>query len=178
MSVSNLQDVEYRHWGAYTDPRMPVGLWTGRGLILGDASGGERQVLLVFNPATAVVLALYFSLEQISIQDSDNVTKTCRLVSEALDPIRGGSNPVRIGIDLVATAGGVEAVTSENGMRAVRGVFLGRQSAVAQTTGLSFLADNVDGATLTFAAQGYVWGARSGSAPEGGLRRPVGGLYP
>lgn len=179
VSIVEQVDIEYRHWGAYEDPRLPVGLWVGRGNVTGDGSGGLRTITLVFNPATAPLLSLAFSLEQVSIRDGDNVTKTLHLATSTLDPLAGQANTFEIGVDVVASQNSI-ALLSENGSRALRGLFLGRVSAelALQTAGLSLIGTNLSAPILRLSAQGYVWAARSQSAPNGGLLRPNPGLYP
>jgi len=178
MSVITEQDVEYRGWGGFNDRRLPEGLWMTEGAIVGDASGGVRSVSLVFNPLGAPELSLAYSLEQIAIVDSDNVTKTGGLETAGMEPlVDNASMDIAIALSVIANGSG-QALLSEGGYETVHGIFLGRvRRNVVELSGVTFRLANLLNATLTFAAQGYVWGARSWSAPDGGLLRPPRGLY-
>lgn len=175
MSVVATIDTEYRAWGGYEDRREPSAMWVAQLTVTGDATGGTRNARIVFNQATAVRLSRYFSIENLSVRDSNNVAKDCQLTVNNLDPLAGIAKLQEYGLALIQTQ--IAAELDPASALVMRGLFLGVQGVIGIETGISIFVDNVNLAALSIAAEGYVWGARSASAAGGGIIRPLRGLY-
>lgn len=171
MSIAELSDIRYRHFGGFNDPRLPTASWFGTVTVTGDASGGTRQATLVMNRVTALRQSRYYSIEGIRATDGDNVAKAARFQTQNL-----GRFAHQVNLNLVASVG-ASAELDPLSLLVMRKVFLGQQGGDNTTTGLSLTVTNSDGDAITFSAEGYTWGPEAASAVDGGVLRPSMGLW-
>lgn len=135
----------------------------------GDASGGQRFAQLVFVAAAQPQGSELWSLDQLAVNDTNNVSKNGTMQAVNLDRAIGAQQ-----WNLRLEAGTLEAGTRLEQL--VLPLFLGGQSSQGPTASLDVFLANDDGEVLTLSASGYIWGARSRSTP-GGPQRPAQGLY-
>lgn len=174
MTVNATELVRFRQFRGYEDPSLPLLYWAATVSVVGDGSGGQRQLSMIFNPSTAPRPPLFYSLEQLTIFDSDNNAKAGVLEAINLDDVGGITMIMTRVMPLVAglTQSGPTVVDLE----AIQGYYIGGAVDAGTETRLGFRSTNVTGTVLVANAQGYAWGPRSILAP-GGLQRPVQGLY-
>lgn len=176
MAVISQVRVLQRIWRGYDDPGLPVGMWVSSTSVLGDASGGNISIEVIFRGANQAVTGRFYNIEQIA------VVKTGMAASGGIQYLNfeepGPTGLVnfedRLRLDPAVGQFG-QALTPSNSVRLP--VFLGSTQAVpgiATVVAISFL--NAIGETLAARLQGYIWEARSVMA-EGGLRRPLDSLY-
>jgi len=180
VSVTVAVGVTRRPYGAFNDRHLPTGLWTSRGEATGDGSGGVITVQMVFADAVQARTSEIFSLEQYSIGTASGVATTAQILTQNFDPDLAGPRPVanasqRWQVPMALTGfGGADILARD--ARALGGMFLGRQDRGGVATLLISQIDEETGVTMLVRAQGYVWGPRSVSTPEG-PQRPLQGLY-
>lgn len=174
MTVTASFPVLQRPWRGYEDPGLPVGMWISQGTILGDVSGGNQVVNLVFKEEGAPLGARFYNIEQLEVHESNVSTRNAGLVMQSFDIIgQTGLVNREIHLELDVNASSNSALTGS----AVRlPIFVGRPSLVGITSQLQFRTVNIDGDTFFVTAQGYIWEPRS-LLNDGGLRRPLDGLY-
>lgn len=174
MSVVSQQDVFYRRFSGYQDPRFPEGYWFARGTVTGDATGGVMALDLVFTAAAITSLnSRIYSLEQLSLTQGDNTDRTYELRGLNMTglPLAFTHN---YAIEVRGLPGGGGALD----LRELAGLplFLGSQNEVGTTQSVSLIIDNVNGLTYRAEGEGYWWGPRS-VLIDGGPQRPPTGLY-
>lgn len=176
MTVSVTVEVAYEHWGGYDDPRLPTRVWKMAGLVLGDATGGQRNLVMEYVNSGAPLIAQSFSLEELYVIDTDNVTKNMSITSTNLGSF--GTLARQLGLSaVILSTGGTQAGLDIRYAQALRGTFLGGMRVEGASSSLTLQVANVDGAVLQVWAGGYVWGQRSQSAMRGGFQRPPNGIF-
>jgi len=146
-------------------------------LVLGDGSGGNRSIILEFNPSSAPRSTLMYSLEMFTVTDDSNLAKAGNLRVINLDPIPGlGAIALTHRWTADIAADQTAAHLASNAQNALKRIFLGRQAVAAVAASLRYDTDNVDTAICTVTAEGYFWGPRSINA-LGGPSRPLQGIY-
>lgn len=169
MTIAADTPIRRRPWPGYADPRLPTGMWVGEAIVTGDASGGLRFARLIFQEALAPQVSELWSLEQLSSNDTSNVSRSGTLQAINLDRV------------VFAQLWGLrwEAGPSVAAVRLEQlrmPLMLGGPARGGLTASLDVFLDNVDGGILEMQAQGYIWGARSRSTP-GGPQRPQQGFF-
>ena len=170
-----------RIWRGYDDPGLPSGMWYGWVQGTGDVSGGSIILDVTLEPAEAgpVVPGLsgvHYSLENIVVQSTFNSTTNgiLRLIN-LTPPEAGALYTKQYTVGYSANEPGDAAMLIGTQLLQ-RPLFLGSRQLVSTVAALRFEVDNTDAEVIVFWAEGYLWEARSISAP-GGLRRPVDSLY-
>jgi len=174
MSVSQVVPVHFRPWRGYATSGLPTGMWIAQGTILGDAGGGQRSVIMRFKEEGDPLGGRFYNIEQIECHWTDAGVTGGSLTLTNFD-ILSSSGLVNREIILVARTDGVTTaglVTGETRLP----IFVGRPTLVGVSSQLEFATVNVDSDTFFATAQGYIWEPRS-LLVDGGLRRPVDGLY-
>lgn len=170
MSVAAVLEVRRRAFPGYNDPSLPQWIWVGQVVVVGDASGGDRSGSIILATAAGPKVSLLWSLEQMSILDSDNNSKDMDLTFLGTDELLG-TQVMRISIGAGVTTASIPA---QNYPRMP--FYIGAHQAQGAAAALLLTAANVNTAVMAFTAQGYCWGSRSRSIP-GGPQRPLQGLY-
>jgi len=174
MSIIDVNDITYRKFSGYEDPRFPSGMWLGEGLVTGDGSGGDMTVQIDFSKAEGLRNSQYYSLEELFAIKGVNVSTTVDVLITNFDV---GDETIgrRYQLLVLSNEGGVAALPMGDGWGTLR-MFLGQQSTPNSAQSISFIMDNVNGIDWGVRIGGYVWSARSTSVP-GGPQRPPTGLY-
>lgn len=177
MSVVDQEPVRIRRYNGYLDPRYPLGTWFARGDVTGDATAGSAVVDLVFTNALAPILnSNMYSVEQLSLFDTENVATTYRMDAINFEgPTAGFPLIHRYALRLVGEDVGTGGVLLGESL-AMLPMFLGAQSQQGTTSALSVRRLNTDTIVTTFEAEGYYWSPRS-VLVDGGPQRPPTGLY-
>lgn len=176
MTVIAVATAQMRSWGASPDPALPEGAWICQVVATGDATGGPLIAQIDFQKANTSLSSRLFSLEQMSLVMSQNVSTFWDLHTFNLETFE------RLGI-----ANRVWPLTlvqiSENtgdaiplGELAGLPLFLGSPSVQGVAAGIDFRTSNQDGPTFTAFCQGYFWGPGALTAP-GGPQRPLRSMY-
>lgn len=164
-----------RMYGGYQDPALPEGVWFAAGSVTGDGSGGARRALCIFSAAN-IPDSRWFSLNDLSVLDTDNNAKAGTLLGSNLEIGRKGSGGLTF-VDATMVVGESLGQLSAAAQRNIAaGQFIGRKQALGTDAEIIVAYPNVDGAVLSFQIGGYYWGPRSNIAP-GGPSRPVQGFY-
>lgn len=169
MAVTASFTVHKRLWGGYDERQFPTALWVAAGRIEGDGTGGLATFIAVFNPASAVKVNEWYSLEQITMFDGESGNREISIIASNFDSDVLGVKAWRIQLQ---TAGASSAIPIE--LSAI-GVFLGNQRSANTQLDVQLAKANV-AFNWDLVLEGYVWGPRSLSAP-GGFQRPTTGLY-
>jgi len=178
MSVTATTTVRYREFPGYADPALPLGHWATSALAVGDASGGNRVVIMEFNPATAPRSPLMYSLELITVGDDDNNDLNGALRVINLDPIPGlGAIALTKRWEAPLVAGISRGQLQPAAAAQLTRIFLGRQALAGVQSGIQYTTVNADLNIVTVTCEGYFWGPRSINA-QGGPSRPLQGMYP
>jgi len=176
MSVIVQEFVQGRRYSGYRDPRYPLGTWFAAGTVTGDGTGGTASVDLVFSPATAPTLnSNLYSIEQLSIRDTENVSTTYRVTATNFVGPRNQTLLHTYGMTLVGEDGAAFGVLAGADL-AFLPIFIGAQSQQGTTASFTAIRNNTTGIVTIFEAQGYFWGPRS-VLTDGGPQRPPTGLY-
>jgi len=180
VSVSDAVDIQQREFAGYTDPALPEGQWHVFGSVNGDASGGNREIQVVFKRTATPLSSTMWSLDQLSVRDADENTKFLTVEFLNMDPLHVG--PIDIGIaygfacQLVGVAGAFAGARITGRDVSHLPVWLGRALDAVNSALMIITLVNVDVRSIEVAAMGYYWGPRSITA-EGGPRRPLGGMF-
>jgi len=174
MTVAATFPVIQRPWKGYEDRGLPVGMWIAQGTVLGDASGGSQNVIVVFKGEGDPLGARFYNIEQMEVHTTEFVAATGALSIENFDIVSSTGLVNR----LIHIPLEDDAITSAS---LVTGdvrlpIFLGRPQLVDLSSQLVLRRANVLNETLFFTAQGYIWEPRS-LLQDGGLRRPLDSLY-
>ena len=174
MSIVSFFPVLQRPWRGYDDPGLPVGMYIAQGTQLGDASGGTASVVMNFKEEGDPLGARFYNIEQIEIHHTAAVDRPGAIVLSSFDIISSqGLVDRRIAFQMIADAISDAALLS-GGVKLP--IFLGRPQLVGIGSDVQASVANVDGQTLFFTLQGYIWEPRS-LLEDGGLRRPLDSLY-
>lgn len=178
MSIISIVRPKFRTWsgqgGAY-----PLATWFLRGGVTGDASGGSRIVQIDFRAGTVPPNGLLWSLEELTAQDSQNTSKSGFAASfnNDVDPATGIGTIFGVIFLLEAVGPSTVARMAPDDQTFFRlGHFLGRQNTPGVAAGIQVTLANVNGATITMGAGGYVWD-RIANSVRGGPLRPLEGQY-
>lgn len=175
MSIINQVVVARREFPGYPDPSLPIGIWQGTGQVIGDASGGNMEVDLVFNRSTAERDGNFYSFDQLMINSTDvGGTRVGELFFFNLGTVVGLIFQ-RYAIQMLISHPGNFANIRTEGL-AFLPLFMGRQFREGVTTGLAIAFANINTAIVDMSAMGYVWGPRSINSP-GGPSRPLQGIF-
>lgn len=177
MSVVEVADVQYESWGGYADPRLPQRVWKGRVTAAGDVSGGTVSMFLRFNLAGGERLDTHFSLEEFFFDSGALTTAfTGTLEARNFGSVQTGTRPIKNTFTAIAiTAGGTGMNPAQRDQNLP--LFLGAQVFRSTLLELVVIFPNTNGVTSNVWFGGYAWGPRSVSAPNGGIIRPVPGLF-
>lgn len=162
----------------YDDPSLPVGIWWGSGVLVGDASGGTQQIRFLAKVEGDPVSGDMLNLEQIMAFVSTSTATSAFLSPVGFSPSRelpGVDALYRFQLDNLSSALGNSAIGHEHPKLPI---FIGATRGGADT--LSTIAFGITNLTatdsLSVSMMGYIWEARSLLAP-GGLQRPPNGLF-
>lgn len=163
-----------RPFAGYTAPSLPEAIWVASSSVVGDGSGGVREVRIVLQAAGQARSGNMFSLEQLTLRET-NLSGTNYLVETV--------NMDTIG-KLVGQAGYMQTLGLTNLVDGSANVAQGKTAlplflGAPFATGIAvvaFRSDNISGQTLSAFAQGYIWGPRSLLA-EGGPQRPANSIF-
>lgn len=158
------------------DPRLPVEIWYAQGAVIGDASGGHAEVVILLNAAGAIRTGRAWSIETSLVQSTSENTVLARGASNNLDAFGPGlTNPIQkswshemLGVSLIENP--KRAGLSRDAHPAL---YLGAQSGSATGARIQMQWANLDGITFGFYATGYVW---EPAALDLGHLKPVNGL--
>jgi len=171
MAVEQRQDVAYRGFSGYEDPRYPTGMHLTEGAVIGDASGGDKVLIFDFSTVAAPRNSQYYSLDELRITNFAAAAAVGELAIVNFD----SSVTTRFAIELVVTDVAFGSLQLHDYLK--RPLFLGRQRSRTAATSISISFNNVDTILLRAYIAGYVWSARSTNVP-GGPQRPPTGIYP
>lgn len=180
MTVTTVIPPSLRPWSGYAEPGFPVAVWWAFAEVIGDASGGRRELQVVFKSANQPGQPRLYNLEQFDYFDNDNIARLVDLIWQGFDLPPGTDSGG------VATGGGGLAFVSVPSV--VAGALLGTvdmlklpfllglPAAFLSQSTFFLRTPNVDLASVRMKVSGYVWDARSFQVP-GGPRRPPGALW-
>lgn len=178
MSINIINPPTVRPFRGFADPALPDGYWIHHGSVLGDSSGGLRQVIIRFSTATDPNVSTLWNLEQLTISSGENGAATASLDYGNMDVQPPGNSTgglFKVYLIALPDFGAVSVLRSMDIARPALPLFLG--AAGKEVNGqLLFSTDNVLNASFTVAAQGYFWGPAALNAP-GGPQRPATGLF-
>lgn len=168
-----LTDVEYESWGGYDDPRLPERIWKGKIAVTGDASGGLISSFVRFSLAGAPRLDNFYSLEECWLRKAGSAEVPL------LDIRNFGSTKTGIKFNTLRLQlfAGDNGILGQDTNRLVPSMFLGQQVVTSTPSEIVVQVDNVNGVVFDVWMGGYAWGPRSASAKNGGLQRPIGGIF-
>jgi len=149
------------------------------GFVGGDASGGNRSVQIDFRAGGLPPNGLLWSLEELVARDSQNTGKSGFVEAFNTDEDSGTGVSSRWGFIFTLEALGPSTLARmlpEDLTYLKSGQFLGRQDSSLVASGVIVTLANVDGASLSVSAGGYVWD-RIANSVRGGPLRPLEGLY-
>jgi len=175
MTVSNSAFILYRPFQGYRDPGLPSGTWFATNAVAGDASGGFRNLTMLFRGSNQPLNNVFYSVERLYVLDLANSTLPGEFFASNFDDVQGSGGVFNMIADIESgpTFGGLRP----DAQQAInRGHFLGRGRAIGNASDLSFRTNNSDTDIVSVALGGYWWSNRV-MGVEGGPRRPVEGLY-
>jgi len=168
--------VESRRYSGWIDPRYPIGYWQAALTVVGDATGGNLGISLVFQSALAVSLnSQLYSVERLSIVAEDSINRIVKLsgVNMGGPANLGFTHEYAVSLEVITGPGGT-AVRGQD--MAFLPLFLGSQRIPGITASLSLLTSNTNDTVFRLEAEGYRWSPRS-VLIDGGPQRPPTGLY-
>jgi len=168
--------VESRRYSGWIDARYPIGYWQAALTVTGDGTGGLLAVDLVFQGAVPAFLnSQMYSVERIGLETNSSTAEAVRIVAINM---AGPANLVfshEYTITLLAQPNLAGAALGPDVLNLLPW-FLGSQRTPGTTASLSVVAQNTNGRSFKFEAEGYRWSARS-VLVDGGPQRPPTGLY-
>lgn len=178
MAITTNFRVEVLPWRGFDNPALPSGAYVGHAFVVGDGTGGANTVTFLFQFSGDPLSSRLYNLEQFwargsaTVQSEDSgqiiVQNMGHLTPDRPIPDSRLMNfQYRFGANTIAL--------QTDGMLP-RPLFLGAPSAANLACGIAFARTNVDGEANGVTIYGYIWQPRSLLA-EGGLQRPVGGLW-
>lgn len=170
MSVLVELESRRRAFPGYDDPRYPLYIWAGQAVVAGDASGGNRVASIILASSSGPKVSLLWSLEQLSILDSQNTSQDMDLTLTGLDELLG-TQVMRLQVSQGITTASLRPADYPR-----LPFYMGAHAAQSVAAAITLTAANAAATVLVFAAQGYAWGSRSRSIP-GGPQRPPTGLF-
>lgn len=182
MSVTLLVPIQHRPFRGYDDPGLPNGIWIIQSSVLGDASGNNLGMDIVFKDGSRSVpeSSLLYNLEQLMVQNSDSTSINVGFNPANWDTITPGATGATADVTsfLLQSLSAVNGASfrGDNGvMRQNNPLFLGQPRKNTVNTIIRFQTTNGT-FSLSIKAEGYYWGPEAVTAP-GGPRRPVDSLY-
>lgn len=181
MSVETEAIIKMRPW-AYNqvDKGLPNGVWYAQAAVVGDASGGHAEIVIVLNESALVRRSgRSFSIElSLPVGQLTTVDAAFRAVSLNMDILSAG-NPIQkawtqVADHFASTIEAPRAAVPPNVM--YPSFFLGSQAASTADARLQGQFNNVDTIVFGWYASGYTWEPGAQNAP-GGLRRPFNGVF-
>jgi len=161
-------------WQGWISRALPTGVWKANFVVVGDGSGGERLVDVVFKPANVVASNQLYSLEHITVSDGDNNDKIMEVATAGFAATFGSDWGASFRI--LATSSTARLAVED--AVAIRGSFLGELTrTLPAIVFIRARVTNVTGAAFAGVMAGWVWGPEAKSAP-GGPQRPGGGAFP
>lgn len=176
MTIVSNNNVQQRTWRGYDDPGLPVGMYIAQGLVTGNGTGGQMEVIFQFRNEGSAASGRFYNIEQVECQISATTTREIFIKATNWDIIGPAG--------LINREWSAQVTNNNNDIAAMATIrqfplpiFLGITSPVPSLAAqIEVGSVNVDLTALTATIQGYIWEARSVMA-EGGLRRPVDSLY-
>jgi len=169
-----------RRFNGWNDPRYPTGFWSLQHFLTGTASGGLQTIIFRFWDNGVPLDTQMYSLEQLSLQYTDNVTpRPISIRTAGFDNLVSFNGQPDLGVVVLPITGpatGAIAMMTPQDANYFRGIFLGAPGNSGQAADLVFAVENTISNILVVAGQGYVWGPRSVLA-DGGPQRPPTGIY-
>jgi len=173
MSVITVADITYLPYAGSPDPGLPSRVWAVMVTSVGDASGGTNLAQVNLKSA-GVPPGNLFSLEQISVEDTDPTHTAVRISADGMQTFPPDNLSQKWVEFFTDTDEGGDTLLSVE--RSQPRVWLGRGGAdVAGTLGFRTLNDTNEELRVT--AMGYVWTTGAVNI-EGGPRRPASGVFP
>jgi len=169
--------VEDRRFSGWLDPRYPIGFWQAALTLTGDVSGGALGIDLLFQTANgpARLNSQMYSVERLGIRSSSFANRDVRVGALNMGGPRNEGFNQEYAFRLEAIAGPDDGALLGADL-AFLPWFLGSQRTAGITAALSLSADNINGESYTFEAEGYRWSPRS-VLVDGGPQRPPTGIY-
>ena len=166
MSVLAVVTVNRKLWQGFSERSLPTGAWDADGGVTGDASGGNRQLDVVFAPL-GVATGLAWSIERLTVQDLRDATTTGQLFSAGFDLLQN------VSFNLQQSAGGSYSAIPMQDLSMLP-IFLGVPAGLPSGAAtVSIQMDNSNGNLANVRLEGYMWDQRTVSTP-GGYQRPRG----
>lgn len=158
----------------YRNRGLPNGVWQANWALVGNATGGNRRIEIVFKPANVTIPNQSYSLEHVSISDTDNNANNIDLATDGFAFTFGSD----WGTAAAMKVGQVTSRLELRDMAAIRGQFLGEPNRTrAAVVQLIVNISNINAATFAGVLAGYIWGPEA-KATQGGPQRPGGGVFP
>jgi len=181
VSVQLLVPIQHRPFRGYDDPGLPNGIWIVQSSVLGDASGGNMILDVVFKDGSLPVpeSSLMYNLEQVNVVTSTGGTSSCSVNPSNWDELSPGfTGGVSTVWGYLLSALDALNVTASRGLWSnVTPWFLGQVRKNTTNTIVRFQLLNGGATTdLSVKAEGYFWGPGAINAP-GGPRRPTDSIY-
>lgn len=169
--------VESRRYSGWLDPRYPIGYWQAALSVIGDATGGNLAIDLLFQPAFPAFLnSQMYSVERFALRSTES---SDRVVSISTVNMGGPSNLVfsnEYAVQIRSIANVTTAAAGQDQSQNLVPWFIGSQRQAGTSASLSLITSNLDGITFKLEAEGYRWSARS-VLVDGGPQRPPTGPY-
>ncbi len=177
MTVTLSVPVQPRMWRGYDDPGLPVGAYISQGLEIGDVSGGVLQIEHAFKLAGEPGSARLYNIEQMSVLLTDPTGVSAFVVVVGFEDLPTTNVTVQRWRFQTVNDGGGFATLPFTDLAGLP-VFIGQSTAEAAVLAAVNVGLSNPGAGISLQSviQGYIWEPRAAQA-EGGLRRPVEGLY-
>ena len=179
MSVGLIQPIVPRMWRGYDDPGLPVGAWICYAVTLGDATGGNNVIDVMFKREDEPVSGRFYNLEQVNVFTAGILVPAVEVVVLSVNGFeRLGSYSIgqRVLGFTIDNTGHLTGASLQFGLKPMP-YFLGQAGSTASVESvIQFITNNTENIAFSVTAQGYIWDSRSVQAP-GGLRRPLDSLY-
>lgn len=169
------ETIETFPWGGVSIPGWPIATWRWDAGVIGDGSGGVRELDIVFQSALSgqPLGTQLYNIEQLAVGDTNENSLKCRMSVLTL----GKHSQVQRWSLAVNQIVDIGSALDLQDVRGVRGLFFGGQSIAGASAVVAIDIDNVDLAVFTAVAMGYVWTGGVNSVP-GGPVRPDPRLWP
>lgn len=161
MTVQALAGIINKGWEGFEAIQLPIGAWQASGSVTGDVSGGTREFLVIFRTTGDPVSAMAYSLEDLSVQDTDVSTKQLNVSTSGFKLLK--QRRMTIG---TPSGGNVASLLN---LWDVLPLFMGQLQGISGAQ-LRISTSNVNLDDLIVSAEGYMWDARTILAPGGYLR--------
>jgi len=174
VTVIGIAQIRQRLWRGYDDPGLPVGTYVGWVQVTGDASGGDNNGIITYEPEGQPLTGRFYNLERCEFQTTQAANLVVAVnLANFTPPVAGALMNRLLGLT-VEFNDRSDGASNINGLP--RPVFLGQAQLSNSPAQILFTSDNSDGDVIIAYVEGYIWEARSVQA-LGGLRRPLDSLY-